>query len=214
MNDDRFELDAQLAIRLLGWGWYLDPQWSWVGLYPPDTPEWQRWNFPANAEPVEAPGTRRLMPSWDVGGYHVGDGPERMGVPRFAADWRAMATLVDGMRLRGFRWHGSSYTTPDRPAVAVFATQTSEWRGQAETLPKAAALAALAALTAAGGSQGEVSDQTARGRLTSIRNVARRDADPVYAAWLASRNAADTVTAALQFIAEWASAALQGFNEQ
>lgn len=211
-HDDRFVFDARLAEMLLGWQWYRDPQWEWVGLWPPDSPEWVRYNFPDRAEPVDSPGSHKLMPSWHVGGFLSSDGPNRMGVPRFSADWKAMAVLIEQMRLRGFWWKGSNFAAPDRPAHAAFSSQTNSWSGQAETMPKATAMAALAALTEKG-VPGEASDQTVKGRLTSIRNVAQRSDDPLYAQWLEAHNAGDNVAAALEFIAEWATAALRSFGE-
>lgn len=206
-QDDRFVYDARLAELLLGWRWFRDPQWDWVGIWPPDEPEWTRYNFPEQAEPLTDPGQHKLMPSWSVGGFHVADGPQKMGVPRFASDWRAMALLIEQMRDRGFWWSGANYATPDHPAHATFSTLTNSWTGQAETMPKATALAALAALTEKG-APGEVDGQSLEGRLTSIRNVARRSADPIYARWLLTRSTGDTTAAALEFIAEWAAAAL------
>jgi len=211
-HDDRFVFDAALAERLLGWQWFRDLQWDWVGLWPPDSPEWVRYNFPDQAEPLDGPGSYKLMPSWNVGGFLSSDGPNRMGVPRFSSDWRAMAMCVDQMRSRGFWWKGTNFAAPDRPAHATFSTQTNTWSGQAETMPKATALAALAALTEKG-VPGEVSNQTVKGRLTSIRNVAQRNDDPIYRQWLDGRNAGDSVAAALEFIAEWATAGLRSFGE-
>lgn len=211
-HDDRFVFDARLAELLLGWRWFRDPQWDWVGIWPPDDPQWVRYNFPETAEPLDGPGDHKLMPSWNVGGFHVADGPQKMGVPRFASDWRALALLIEQMRARGFWWHGANYVAPDRPAHATFSTRTNSWAGQAETMPKATAMAALAALTEVG-VPGEASDQTVKGRLTSIRNVAQRSEDAIYLRWLETRNAGDSVAAALEFIGEWATAALRSFGE-
>lgn len=211
-QDDRFVYDARLAELLLGWRWYHIPQWDWVGLWPPDDEQWVRYNFPEKAEPVDNPGDYKLMPAWHVGGYHVADGPEKMGLPRFSADWRAMATLIEQMRLRGFWWKGSNFAAPDRPAHATFSTRTNAWKAQAETMPKAVAMAALDALTECG-VPGEASDQTIKGRLTSIRNVALGNEDTIYQTWLESKNVGDTAPAVLEFIAEWASAALHSFGE-
>jgi len=211
-QDDRFVFDARLAELLLGWQWWRDPQWGWVGLWPPDDPQWVRYNFPEQAERLEGPGEYKLMPSWNVGGFHVADGPQKMGVPRFSSDWRAMSTLIEQMRLRGFWWKGTNFTAPDRPAHATFSIRTNSWVGQAETMPKASAMAALAALTEKG-VPGEASDQTVKGRLTSIRNVAQHHDDPLYAHWLEAHNAGNTSAAAMEFIAEWAMAALRNFGE-
>nr|MBP6472380.1 hypothetical protein [Chloroflexota bacterium] len=82
----------------------------------------------------------------------------------------------------------------------------------AETTPKATAMAALSALTEMG-VPGEVSSQTVKGRLTSIRNAAQGNSDPTYRKWLLDRSTGDTVAAALEFIAEWATAALRSFGE-
>ncbi|MBK7914667.1 MAG: hypothetical protein IPJ94_00085 [Chloroflexi bacterium] len=211
-HDDRFVFDAALAELLLGWQWYRDPQWDWVGMWPPDDPQWVRYNFPDQAERVDGPGDHKLMPAWNVGGFHSSDGPNRMGIPRFSSDWRAMATCIEQMRLRGFWWKGSNFAAPDRPAHATFSSQTNSWSGQAETTPKATAMAALSALTEMG-VPGEVSSQTVKGRLTSIRNAAQGNSDPTYRKWLLDRSTGDTVAAALEFIAEWATAALRSFGE-
>ncbi|MCA9936546.1 MAG: hypothetical protein H6662_15445 [Ardenticatenaceae bacterium] len=205
---DRYQYDARLAVLLLGWSWFFDPQWGWVGLYPPDSPEWRRWNFPKDAQPVDDAAERKLMPAWDVGGYHVADGPEQMGVPRFASDWRAMAMLLAAMRQRGFAWHGVNTASPTHPARATFTLRSNEWSAEAETLPRATAVAALAALTEAG-MPGEVSDQTLRGLLTSIRCVALDEPDDFYQGWLELHNQQPTNDAALRFVAAWASRALE-----
>ncbi len=207
MQDDRLQYDARLAELLFGWSWFLDPQWDWVGMWPPSSPEWARWNFPTGAQPVDEPGDRKLMPSWDVGGHQAGR-PDAMGIPRFSSNWEAMSLLITAMQQRGFWWSGTNYCTPDQPARAVFATQTAEFSATAETLPRATAMAALKAVEGVGGVVGEVSDQTLRGRLTSIRNVASRRLDEIYQAWLKARNMGDTVEAALGYIAEQATAVL------
>ena len=74
-NDDRFLLDAKLAVQLLGWAWWYDPKWDWVGLWPPDSPEWVRYNFPEEAQQIdeEQLPEHKLSPSWAVGGCPAND---------------------------------------------------------------------------------------------------------------------------------------------
>lgn len=208
-QDDRLQYDAPLACLLFGWEWYYVPSWDWVGLWPPDTPEWVRWNFPDDAQKVDGPGEHKLMPSWFVGGYPAGQ-KEKTGLPRFSSDWNAMSLAIDEMRKRGYWWNGSNFCTADRPAYASFATRTADWSNQAETLPRATAIAALRALEEreAVAIVGEVSTETVRGRLTSIRNVAGRVADEIYERWLLAHNAGDTDAARHAFIHETANAAL------
>lgn len=208
LQDDRLKYDAQLAEKLFGWSWFYDKQWDWAGMWPPSTDEWVRWNFPDGAQPIDGLGEHKLMPSWDVGGHHAGS-PGKMGMPRFSSNWEAMSLLIGEMRQRGFWWHGTNYCVPERPAKATFATRTAEYSAQAETLPRATAMAALAAIDGAGGIVGEISGESLRGRLTSIRNVASTRTDDIYQQWLGDHNAGDTMEAALRFIVEMASAALE-----
>ncbi|MCB8942571.1 MAG: hypothetical protein H6658_02225 [Ardenticatenaceae bacterium] len=211
-NDDRFLLDAKLAVHLLGWSWWLDPQWEWVGLWPPDSPEWLRLNFPDGAQRIGLDELRehKLSPAWMVGGCPAND-KNKVGLPRFAADWNEMSVVVQAMARRGFWWRGTHYLTLDDPARATFSTRTADYPSQAETLPRATAMAAVDALEGAKTAVvGELSAETVRGKLTSIRAVAGfgGGSEPMYVRWLEARNAGDTLHAAMMFIAETADAAL------
>lgn len=40
------EFDAKIAVEFFGWRWFRDPlQSDLIGLWPPESPEWQRWNW-------------------------------------------------------------------------------------------------------------------------------------------------------------------------
>lgn len=209
--DDRLALDAKLAIHLLGWGWWYDPQWEWVGLFPPASPDWERLNFPDGARPIESADGRTLSPTWMVGGCPANE-KNRVGVPHFAGSWEGMSTVIHQMAQRGFWWRGVHHATPgNSTAHAIFASNTAVWEAQAETLPRAAAMAAVNALEGTKTAVwGELSADSVRGKLTSIRLVAcgAGGEDASYVRWLEAKNTMNTSLAALEFIAETADAAL------
>lgn len=207
-KDDKLALDAPLACILFNWSWFLSPAWGWVGIYPPDSPEWVRYNFPDDAEKQKDPAGHPLAPSWHVGGHPAGD-KAKLGLPRFSSDWNAMSQLILAMRERGFWWRGTNYAMPNRPAVASFSANTSDWQAEGDTLPQATAKAALLALSGKGQTAGELSDQSGRGLLTSIRNAADRRDDAFFKAWREKHNVGDTAEAAFSFIYDTANLLLE-----
>lgn len=216
-NDDRFLLDAKLAVHLLRWDWWYDPKWDWIGLWPPDSPEWIRYNFPEKAQKIGANELREheLALSWAVGGCPAND-KSAMGLPRFASDWRGMSLVIQAMAVKGFSWRGANHATAVEPARVTFSTRTADYPAQAETMPRATAMAAVAALEGAKTAVvGELSAETVRGKLTSIRTVAGFNGgdEPMYVKWLEARNAGDTYQATLMFIAETAGEALAQMGE-
>jgi hypothetical protein len=182
VTNDLFQLDAPLAIHLFNWAWWYDPQWEWAVLFPPDHDEWQRYNFPEDAQYIgTALDGQKLSSSWWTGGVSQSG---QQGVPRFSRHWDGMKLCVSAMKERGYSWHVSDTAAPSL-ASATFFSATGSWMAQAETVPRATSMAALDALN----NEAFIpsADMKWCEAILSIQRVSANIQDDHYQTWIEAR---------------------------
>jgi hypothetical protein len=140
------ELDAQIAVRLMGWRWFAKKSEGLIALFPPD--EEDRIMFSADLF-EDVTGREEEYPrfiDWDG----VGDVKGKRGLPHYSTDDAAALMVVDALMEREYdttlRTIGTKHVF-EMYKYARFVAAAEAW-----SRPEAICRAALACVAAEGGS--------------------------------------------------------------
>ena len=115
------EIDGEIAIHFFGWTWHLCNKQQLAALFPPDTPEWIRWNYGPTAYTElgkTLQGHKKFTDWFECGGPSA---PNRMGgydtvLDKYSENmnstWKLVAKLHDleysKFRIDISHYHGCS----------------------------------------------------------------------------------------------------------
>lgn len=143
LPEDRVRAACAVAM---GWRWFLPPGKERIGLWPPDSPEWIRWNFHPDSrdvteEVLAEPGRYEPYSDWDRLGSPEPEGGRRGGgtisfLPEYTRSLDAARVLEDEVRRR--------FLTRDYARALFFACGWLPFGDRGEAIADAGWVAAMA----------------------------------------------------------------------